>query len=379
MSDELRDVVRQLRAELEWAMRFGIELKPGQGRKGGPKARRRKTKPAYPETVLDARAFARRPSPPPPEAKDAPPPAASAPPPPSVSSVPAAATSSAAPPSPRDERGKVAATGLTAESQPSSLAESQAVPAAASPALSSAESSAPSSAEWHAPSAGGPRDVVAPAAMSPPAEVERPGPTADAISPSEDARALANSTRLAEVRAVLGDCQRCKLAGQGRKQIVFGVGSEQADVMFVGEGPGAEEDRRGEPFVGKAGQLLTRIIENGMKMARSEVYIANIVKCRPPGNRDPEPDEVAQCRPFLEAQIRAVGPKVIITLGRYATQALLGTDAPMGRLRGRWAEYQGTPVMPTFHPAYVLRNPEAKRPVWEDIQAVLNKLGDTSS
>ncbi|MGF1508874.1 MAG: uracil-DNA glycosylase family protein [Myxococcota bacterium] len=176
------------------------------------------------------------------------------------------------------------------------------------------------------------------------------------------------------VREILGDCSRCGLA-TGRTQIVFGVGNPSADVMFVGEGPGAEEDRRGEPFVGKAGELLTRIIERGMGMKRSEVYIANIVKCRPPNNRDPEPVEVDACVPFLSAQIRLVAPKVIVCLGKYASQTLLQVKTPITRLRGQWSEFMNVPVMPTYHPAYLLRNPAEKRPVWEDIQAVLRHLG----
>ncbi|MEQ9499996.1 MAG: uracil-DNA glycosylase [Deltaproteobacteria bacterium] len=174
---------------------------------------------------------------------------------------------------------------------------------------------------------------------------------------------------------MLGDCTRCKLHGQGRRQIVFGVGNPRADIMFVGEGPGAEEDRRGEPFVGKAGQLLTRIIEGGMGLRRDDVYIANIVKCRPPKNRDPEPDEVEACEPFLKAQIRVVQPKVIIALGRYAAQTILRERTPITRMRGQWREYEGIPLMPTYHPAYLLRNPAEKRPVWQDIQAVLQRLG----
>jgi DNA polymerase len=145
--------------------------------------------------------------------------------------------------------------------------------------------------------------------------------------------------------------------------------------MFVGEGPGADEDRQGEPFVGKAGQLLTRIIEAGMGMKRSEVYIANTVKCRPPQNRDPEPDEIEACEPFLAAQIASIQPKVIVTLGRHASLTLLKTTIPITRLRGRWNAYDGIPVMPTYHPAYLLRNPAEKRFVWEDIQEVLKKLG----
>ncbi len=178
---------------------------------------------------------------------------------------------------------------------------------------------------------------------------------------------------LEQVQGLLGDCTRCKLH-KGRKKVVFGVGNMEADLMFVGEGPGANEDRLGEPFVGKAGQLLTAIIEKGMGLKRPDVYIANIVKCRPPNNRDPEPDEVETCEPFLQAQIRIIKPKVIIALGRYASQTLLGTSTGMRRLRGKWSEYNGIPVMPTYHPAYLLRNPNEKRPVWEDVQEVMRRM-----
>jgi DNA polymerase len=186
---------------------------------------------------------------------------------------------------------------------------------------------------------------------------------------------LDKCSSLEEVREVLGDCKRCKLGGLGRRQVVYGVGNPAADIMFVGEGPGADEDLQGEPFVGKAGQLLTKIIEAGMGMKRSDVYIANVVKCRPPQNRDPEPDEIETCRPFLEAQIRLVAPKVIVTLGRFAAQTLLSTTTGMMRLRGKWQDYNGIPVMPTFHPAYLLRNPADKRATWQDIQEVLRFIG----
>jgi DNA polymerase len=179
---------------------------------------------------------------------------------------------------------------------------------------------------------------------------------------------------LEEVRQQLGDCTRCKLSGLGRKQIVFGVGNPDADLMFIGEAPGADEDQQGEPFVGKAGQLLTKIIE-AMGFARKEVYIANVLKCRPPQNRDPEPDEVEQCEPFLKLQIAAVAPKIIVTLGKHAGHAILKNTTPITRLRGHWGRYEGIPVMPTYHPAYLLRNPAEKRPVWDDMKAVLAALG----
>jgi uracil-DNA glycosylase len=146
-------------------------------------------------------------------------------------------------------------------------------------------------------------------------------------------------------------------------------------VLFVGEGPGEEEDRRGEPFVGRAGQLLTDIITKGMGLARSDVYIANVVKCRPPGNRNPEPDEIAACEPFLRRQIDAISPEVIVALGKFAAQTLAAVDTPITRLRGRWQELRGIRLMPTFHPSYLLRNPAAKREVWDDIRAVMAAIG----
>ena len=174
-------------------------------------------------------------------------------------------------------------------------------------------------------------------------------------------------------QVILGDCSRCKLH-RSRTNIVFGVGSARADLVFVGEGPGGEEDRQGEPFVGKAGQLLTKMI-GAMGLSREDVYICNVVKCRPPNNRDPQADEVAACEPFLKQQLATLSPKVIVTLGRYATQTLLQQDTPMGQLRGTWASYEGIPVMPTFHPAYLLRSPLKKREVWVDLQEVMARLG----
>ena len=187
----------------------------------------------------------------------------------------------------------------------------------------------------------------------------------------DEAGAAVNLPRL---REVLGDCRRCKLS-QGRTRIVYGVGNPDADVLFVGEGPGRDEDLQGEPFVGRAGQLLTDIITKGMKLRREDVYIANVVKCRPPQNRDPEPDEVASCEPFLIRQIELVKPRVIIALGTFAAQTLVRSAAPISRLRGQWHDYYGIRLMPTFHPAYLLRNPGDKRLVWEDIKSVLRELG----
>jgi DNA polymerase len=181
---------------------------------------------------------------------------------------------------------------------------------------------------------------------------------------------------LEAIREEIGDCTRCKLH-RGRKNIVFGEGDPKAVIVFVGEGPGFEEDQQGRPFVGEAGQLLTDIIEKGMKIKRAEVYICNIVKCRPPGNRNPEPDEVETCIGFVKQQIRAINPKVIVTLGNVPTQNLLGTKQGITKLRGTWQSYEGIPVMPTFHPAYLLRSPSEKKKVWEDIQLVMAKLGMT--
>jgi DNA polymerase len=182
------------------------------------------------------------------------------------------------------------------------------------------------------------------------------------------------ATTLEELRSALGECDRCKLCS-GRTNIVFGVGNPHADLMFVGEGPGQDEDEQGVPFVGRAGQLLTRIISNGMGLTRDDVYIANVVKCRPPNNRNPEPDEIVACEPFLQRQIAIVKPRAIVTLGKFATQVLLRERTPISKLRGRWHEYRGVPVMPTFHPAYLLRTPSDKRVVWGDIQLVMERLG----
>jgi DNA polymerase len=179
---------------------------------------------------------------------------------------------------------------------------------------------------------------------------------------------------LEAVRGWIGDCRRCKLAG-GRKTIVFGQGHPQARLMFVGEAPGADEDEQGLAFVGKAGQLLTRIIE-AIGLTREDVYIANIIKCRPPQNRNPETDEILSCQPFLERQIGIIQPRVLVALGKFAGQFLLKTAEPITRFRGRLGEYRGIQVMPTFHPAYLLRNPGAKKEVWEDMKAVRAMLNE---
>jgi DNA polymerase len=178
---------------------------------------------------------------------------------------------------------------------------------------------------------------------------------------------------LAGVKAFIGECTRCKLSGLGRTQVVFGVGNPNADLMFVGEAPGADEDVQGVPFVGRAGQLLTKIIE-AIELKREDVYIANVIKCRPPGNRNPEPDEIATCEPFLFRQIDLIKPKVIVTLGKFAAQCLLRSEEPISRLRGRLFDYRGAKLIPTFHPAYLLRNPSSKREVWEDMKLVKKLL-----
>lgn len=226
------------------------------------------------------------------------------------------------------------------------------------------------------------------------ARVETPRPAADAARPGETddmpsddalaampadvppaaAVALAPADALAALHQVIGPaCTRCKLHTLGRRQVVFGVGNPQARLMFVGEAPGEDEDKQGEPFVGRAGQLLTKIIE-AIGMTREQVYIANVIKCRPPGNRNPEPDEVAVCEPFLFRQIDLVQPKVIVALGKFAAQCLLRTDTPITKLRGRVHQFRGATLVPTFHPAYLLRSPDKKRETWEDMKLVRSLL-----
>jgi uracil-DNA glycosylase family 4 len=188
----------------------------------------------------------------------------------------------------------------------------------------------------------------------------------------------AQAQNLEELRSAIGDCRRCKL-WSGRTHLVFGVGNPKAKLMFVGEGPGRDEDLQGEPFVGRAGQLLTDIITKGMGLRRQDVYIANVVKCRPPENRNPEPDEVASCEPFLKKQIDLVKPEIIVALGKFAVQTLLQSKVPITRLRGQWHTYQGIRLMPTLHPAYLLRNPADKKLVWEDIKKVMKELSGEST
>jgi len=184
--------------------------------------------------------------------------------------------------------------------------------------------------------------------------------------------AVGGHAALDGVRAALGDCRRC-LLHRTRHHLVFGEGSPQAELVFVGEAPGADEDAQGRPFVGNAGQLLTKII-GAMGLRREEVYICNILKCRPPGNRNPQPDEIISCEPFLIRQLQVIQPKVICALGTFAAHTLLKSEAPISVLRGRFHSYQGIPLMPTYHPAYLLRNPGAKKQVWEDVQMVMQAL-----
>ena len=197
-----------------------------------------------------------------------------------------------------------------------------------------------------------------------------------AVEAGDEGGAPRGGAALQLVRDELGDCQRCKLA-PGRQNLVFGVGNPAANLVFVGEAPGADEDAQGEPFVGKAGQLLTKMIE-AMGYARSDVYICNVLKCRPPGNRNPEPDEVAACEPFLKKQLGAIRPRLIVALGKFAVQCLLRDDSPISRLRGNFRTYEGIPLMPTFHPAYLLRDPSKKKETWADLKEVnasLRRMG----
>jgi DNA polymerase len=180
---------------------------------------------------------------------------------------------------------------------------------------------------------------------------------------------------LEEIRLDLGDCQRCALA-KSRHQLVFGGGNSEARLVFVGEAPGREEDRQGIPFVGEAGRLLDRMLF-AMGLRREDVYICNVQKCRPPGNRDPQPEEIAACEPFLRRQLASIRPRVIVALGRFAAQTLLRENTPVSRLRGCWREYDGMPLMATYHPAYLLRNPTAKRDVWNDLKQVMIRLRDS--
>ena len=224
-----------------------------------------------------------------------------------------------------------------------------------------------------------PGDVRPTASAAAPAELRAGWPVPDSapVSLFDEPPPLAPvrdpAERLAEIRTDLGECTRCKLHALGRTHVVFGVGNPGARLMFIGEAPGGDEDLQGIPFVGRAGQLLTKIIE-AMGMARDEVYIANVIKCRPPGNRNPDPDEVATCEPFLFRQVDAIRPHVIVALGTFAAQALLRTKDPISRLRGQVFTYRGAKLVPTFHPAFLLRSPEKKRETWDDMKKVMALL-----
>lgn len=198
-------------------------------------------------------------------------------------------------------------------------------------------------------------------------------PTTAAASASEPAAEFTDLEGLAES---LRNCARCRLS-EKRTTVVFGEGAPDARIMFIGEGPGAEEDRTGRPFVGQAGQLLDRMVI-AMGFQRAQTYIANVVKCRPPGNRDPKDDEISACSGFLDRQIELIRPDVIVALGRFAANRLTGTDKPLGALRGRWSHYKGVPLLSTYHPAYLLRTPADKRKVWQDLKMVMAKLGERS-
>ncbi len=211
-----------------------------------------------------------------------------------------------------------------------------------------------------------------PAARAAAAPAVQPAPAPLPAAPPLDGASAQRVTGLAALAGAAAGCTRCRLS-EGRNKVVFGAGNPAAELMFVGEGPGAEEDRQGLPFVGAAGELLSKIIQ-AIDRTREQVYIANVVKCRPPGNRDPQPDEVATCRGFLDQQIALVRPRVLVALGRVAAQTLLGNDAPIGRMRGQWFQVQGIPTMVTYHPAALLRNPALKRPTWEDMQQVRDFL-----
>jgi uracil-DNA glycosylase family 4 len=206
-----------------------------------------------------------------------------------------------------------------------------------------------------------------PAAMAAASATEATPAGLSAARPDRD-----GSLRL--IREEIGDCTRCRLHKQGRKQIVFGVGNPNAELMFIGEAPGADEDEQGEPFVGRAGQLLTNMIK-AMGLRREDIYIANIIKCRPPNNRTPERDECATCSPFLMQQIEVISPKAIVALGAVAAKTLLVINAPMSELRGRWYDFRGTKLAVTYHPAFLLRDPRQKKEAWKDLQMVMKELG----
>lgn len=217
-----------------------------------------------------------------------------------------------------------------------------------------------------------------PEGMASESVAEQPEVTSTAVAEPpnipESGAPLDRAAALRAIREEIGDCTRCPLHKQGRKQIVFGVGNPNAEIMFVGEAPGADEDEQGEPFVGRAGQLLTNMIK-AMGISREDVYIANVIKCRPPGNRTPEPAECAVCSPFLLKQIDVIKPKAIVALGAVAAKTLLGVNQTMGEMRGQWHDFHGYPLAVTYHPAYLLRDPRQKVHTWHDLQMVMKRLG----
>lgn len=219
--------------------------------------------------------------------------------------------------------------------------------------------------------AAGPRPIASAATAGPDQSVRAPRDTPPAPSTKP---AVDPGTALRLIREDLGDCTRCPLHKQGRKQIVFGVGNPRADLMFIGEAPGADEDIQGEPFVGRAGQLLNNMMK-AMGLRREDVYIANIIKCRPPGNRTPEREECETCSPYLFRQIEVIKPKAIVALGAVAAKTLLAINAPMAELRGRWYDFRGTKLAVTYHPAFLLRDPRQKKEAWKDLQMVMKELG----
>jgi uracil-DNA glycosylase family 4 len=218
------------------------------------------------------------------------------------------------------------------------------------------------------------RDFMTPRAKAAVAVPKVEENTFEAANPKPESGVTDPVQALRLIREDLGDCTRCRLSKQGRKQIVFGVGNPKAELMFIGEAPGADEDQQGEPFVGRAGQLLNNMIK-AMGLRREDIYIANIIKCRPPGNRTPERDECETCSPFLMRQIAAIKPKAIVALGAVAAKTLLAINAPMSEFRGCWFDFRGTKLAVTYHPAFLLRDPRQKKETWKDLQMVMKELG----
>ncbi len=247
--------------------------------------------------------------------------------------------------------------------------------APASPAGPSASGSAP--AAFNSPPASAPRTMASRPASTPVPRVSPRAASASTAPPPPTGDVARHDAGLTQVRAELGDCQRCRLS-KDRKNIVYGVGNPQADLVLIGEAPGKDEDLTGEPFVGRSGQLLTRMLA-AIGFERDQVYICNVIKCRPPQNRDPLSDEIATCSPFLHRQVAAIGPKAILTLGRFAAMNLVGEDLPMGELRKRLGSVNGIPVVPTYHPSYLLRSPAMKRLAWEDLLRVRQLLRASTS